>query len=93
MFRGGCTLVFDLNTGKQDEKSRREKTASLKYIISKPILDMASLNKKKPVYKPNTARAKMQYRCQYGDYAEITGIAAIKDHVEPLAHIHHSTIN
>lgn len=93
LFRGGCTLVFDLNTGKQDEKSKKEKTASLKYIIAKPIVDMESLNKRKPMYKPNEARAKMQYRCQFGDYADVTGIAAIKEQVEPLAHIHCSPTN
>jgi hypothetical protein len=88
LFRGGCTLVFDLNTGKQVEGQRREKTATLKYVISKPILDISSLNKRKALYRPNIARAIMQYRCQYGNYAESTGIAALKKQIEPLAHIH-----
>ncbi|MBK8521256.1 MAG: hypothetical protein WAT20_15415 [Ferruginibacter sp.] len=88
LFRGGCTLVFDLNTGKQVDGKKKEKTATLKYVISKPILDMPGINKRKPVYKPNQTRAVMQYRCQYGNYAESTGIAALKKQVEPLSHIH-----
>lgn len=93
LFRGGCTLIFDLNTGQQKNIKNQSKVATLKYIISKPILDMDLLKKRKPAYTPNVARAKMQYRCQYGDYSEVTGIAALKDHVESLAHIHHSKQN
>ncbi len=85
LFRGGCTLVFDLDKGGDEEAE-----AKLKYVISKPILDMELLRKRKPQYAPNKARAIMQYRCLYGDYSEITGIAALKDKIEHLAHIHHS---
>lgn len=90
LFRGGCTLIFDLNTGRQKNGIGKTKIATLRYIISKPILDMELLKKRRPEYVPNTARAKMQYRCQYGDYSEVTGIAALKDQVESLAHIHHA---
>lgn len=81
LFRGGCTLVFDLNV---DE----DYTGRLKHVINKPILDMEALNQKVPEYIPNQSRCKMQYRCQYGDYSDITGIAAMMKRAEYLAHIH-----
>lgn len=76
IFRGGCTLIFDLNT------------LELKHVISKPIIDMTLLNGKRRQYKINKQRAIMQYRCTWGDYAELTGFAAAKNTLEPLAHIH-----
>lgn len=93
LFRGGCTLIFDLNTGKPKEgqSTSEPPPARLKYVISKPILDMELLNRKRPEYAPNKSRAIMQYRCEFGDYSEITGIAAMKDEIEYLAHIHHKT--
>ncbi len=73
IFRGGCTLIFDLNT---DE---------LKHVISKPIFDIEKNNRRKTVYVPNNKRAIMQYRCSYGDYVELTGFTKT---IEPFAHIH-----
>ena len=81
IFRGGCTLVFDLNTNR------------LKHIIAKPIMDMELLNQRKPVYKANSSRAKMQYRCQFGDYADVTGIRAMMKQAEYLSHIHQPKLN
>lgn len=77
LFRGGCTLVFDLNAMK------------LKHIVSKPLLDM-DMWRKKNKYVPNRARVIMQYECEYGRYSEETGIAALKDQAEPLSFIHQS---
>jgi hypothetical protein len=81
VFRGGCTLVFDLNTN------------CLQHVIPKPIIDMELLNRRKPVYKPNRSRAIMQYRCQCGDYADITGIRAMMRQAEYLSHIHQPKLN
>jgi len=78
IFRGGCTLIFDLNT------------LQLTNVISKPIFDIDKFNNKKRVYTPNINRVKMQYRCNWGDYAELTGFAAVKNNLEPFAHIHKS---
>jgi len=81
-FRGGCTLVFDLNE------------MTLKHVISKPILDMNQLSKPNRIYAPNKARAIMQYECEYGRYSEVTGIAALKEQIEPLAFMHqHKKLN
>jgi hypothetical protein len=53
-FRGACTLIFDLDS------------QLLKYVISKPILDIDSLDKgRTPVL--NLKRIKAQYSYQYGD--------------------------
>lgn len=90
LFRGGCTLIFDLNIGKTVQHGKGEPPpARLKYVIAKPLLDMELLNKRTPVYSPNKSRAIMQYRCEFGDYSEVTGIAAMKEQIEYLAHIHH----
>ena len=78
IFRGGCTLVFDLN----------DKDHPLKHVIRKPIIEMDLLNQRKPAYRPNRSRAIMQYRCQFGDYADITGIRAMLQQAELLSHIH-----
>lgn len=76
IFRGGCTLIFDLNTNE------------LKHVISKPIYDIEKNNANKSVYVPDYKRAVMQYRCSWGDYAELTGFTALKNKGEPFAHIH-----
>lgn len=86
LFRGTCTLVFDLNV--EDEDPQNETTARLKYVISKPILDMELLHKKVPIYSPNEKRAIMQYRCLFGDYSELTGVAGLKKKIEPFAYLH-----
>jgi hypothetical protein len=76
IFRGGCTLIFDLNSNK------------LKHVISKPIFDVEKNNGNKSVYVPDYNRAVMQYRCSWGDYAELTGFAARRNNLEPIAHLH-----
>ena len=81
VFRGGCTLVFDLNGN------------CLQHVIPKPIMDMELLNQRKPLYDVNHSRAKMQYRCQFGDYADITGIRAMMRQAESLSHIHQPKSN
>lgn len=53
-FRGGCTLIFDLDT------------LQLKYAISKPILDMESLEKEQKA-TINSRRLENQYQFQYGE--------------------------
>jgi len=64
VFRGGCTLIFDLND------------LTLKYAISKPILDPASTHGKKGKLTLNKARLAMQYNCTSGDLAEQMGFTA-----------------
>lgn len=77
IFRGGCTLIFDLDTMK------------LTNVISKPIIDISSLKNGKPdEYRINENRAKIQYRSMFGDYSEMTGFARIKDNIELFAGIH-----
>ncbi len=76
IFRGGCTLIFDLNTLK------------LKYVISKPIIDVSNLSPRNKKYDLNRNRAIMQYRSSFGDYAELTGLTGLRNMVEPFAHIH-----
>lgn len=76
IFRGGCTLIFDLNT------------LDLKHVISKPIIDMDKLSPRNKSYTINKKRAIMQYRSTFGDYAELTGLTGLRDTIEPFAHIH-----
>lgn len=76
IFRGGCTLIFDLNT------------LELKHVISKPIIDMDKLSPRNKKYTVNKKRAIMQYRSTFGDYAELTGLTGLRDTIEPFAHIH-----
>jgi hypothetical protein len=61
-FRGGCTLIFDLND------------LSLKHIIRKPIFNQPSPHTKGRKLTLNTARLNMQYNCTSGDLAEQMGI-------------------
>jgi hypothetical protein len=76
IFRGGCTLIFDLNND------------VLKHVISKPIFDVAENNKRRSRYKPDYNRVVMQYRSQWGDFAEMTGFAAGRNNPEYFSHIH-----
>ena len=73
IFRGGCTLIFDLNTNE------------LKHVIKKPIFDVEKNTRRKTVYVPNNKRAIMQYRSSWGDFAELTGFTRS---IEPFAQIH-----
>jgi hypothetical protein len=76
-FRGGCTLIFDLNELK------------LKHAIRKPIFDPCDIGINGRL-KLNTKRLEMQYDCQYGAMAEKMGFAAPgnKHLIEPFACIH-----
>ena len=75
-FRGGCTLIFDLNGLK------------LKHAISKPIFDPVAIRQKGPRrLQYNTKRLEMQYRCMLGDYVEKIGFAP-NSSIEPFAAIH-----
>ena len=77
-FRGGCTLIFDLDDLK------------LKHAISKPIFDPKHLRargQRKLTY--NIQRLKMQYRCTHGDMVEKMGFAPVgSNQSEPFAFIH-----
>jgi len=64
VFRGGCTLIFDLND------------LSLKHAISKPIFNPVSSHRKGQKLTLNIARLNMQYNCTFGDLAEQMGFAA-----------------
>lgn len=79
-FRGGCTLIFDLNT------------LTLKHAIRKPIqdLDYRKQHKYKKL-KLNLLRVKMQYRCQLDDLVDEIGFAPLhKEMTEQLAQLHTS---
>ncbi len=75
IFRGGCTLIFDLDN------------LTLRHAIRKPIFDTYRLtNKANRKLKFNESRLKMQWRCMLGDLVEDIGFA--HDKPEPLAFIH-----
>jgi hypothetical protein len=78
IFRGGCTLIFDLDD------------LTLRHAIRKPIFDMRHLsNNKNRKLKYNEKRMLMQYRCQNGDLTDKLGFAAgMHDPSEPFAFIH-----
>ncbi len=78
IFRGGCTLIFDLDN------------LTLRHAIRKPIFDMRRLsNNKKRKLKFNEKRMLMQYRCQNGDLADkMAFVAGMHDPSEPFAFIH-----
>ena len=80
-FMGGCTLIFDLDTQR------------LKYAISKPILDMDSLERN-GVLKINMKRVETQYHLQneagdlpFSEYALYFGTGGCKV-AEPFAFLH-----
>ncbi len=77
-FRGGCTLIFDLDD------------LTLRHAIRKPLFDMKHLGQSKQrKLKLNEKRLQMQYRCQSGDLVEKMGFAPlIQDKTEPFAFIH-----
>jgi hypothetical protein len=80
IFRGGCTMIFDLNT------------LTLKHIISKPIFDTSDLDKgSRRKLKLNQSRMQMQYNCLYGSMVDQMGFApGYHTHPEPFAFIHQS---
>lgn len=76
-FRGGCTLIFDLDELK------------LRHAIRKPIFDpCAPGNRRKLQY--NTKRLNMQYKCMLGDLVEKIGFAPPNSNnaQEPFAFLH-----
>ena len=81
-FKGACTLIFDLDT------------KSLKYAISKPLVDMESLETSGKL-KINMKRVETQYATQHGndaaafnEYALYFGDGTNKI-AEPFAFLHH----
>jgi hypothetical protein len=80
IFRGGCTLIFDLNN------------LSLKHAIRKPIFDpfKAQPGKRRKL-ELNQARVKMQYDCMLGELTEKIGVAGPNDNsTELFAALHES---
>lgn len=77
-FRGGCTLIFDLDD------------LTLRHAIRKPLFDMKHFGKSKNrKLKFNEKRLLMQYRCQSGDLAEkMAFVGEMHDPSEPFAFIH-----
>ncbi len=76
-FRGGCTMIFDLDT------------LTLRHVIRKPIFSYADGNKRKMIL--NEDRVKKQYDCLYGSLSDKLGFAADHHHgEEAFAHIHKS---
>jgi hypothetical protein len=78
IFRGGCTLIIDLDTLK------------LKHVIKKPIFEACPPSEKKTgALMLNDKRVKMQYQCSYGELADKIGLTANSHKsTEPFAFIH-----
>lgn len=75
-FRGGCTLIFDLNDLK------------LKHAIRKPIFDPCVVGTEgRRSLNLNYKRLDMQYKSMLGDYVEEIGFAPVNS-TEPFAAIH-----
>jgi len=79
-FRGGCTLIFDLDD------------LTLRHAIRKPIFEMKDLGKGvNRKLKFNEKRLLMQYRCEQGDlYDKISFAPPGHNKTEPFAFIHQS---
>ncbi len=79
-FRGGCTMIFDLND------------LTLKHVISKPIFDRGDISKGgNRTLRLNQARVTMQYSCLYGSMVDQMGFAPnYHAQPEPFAFIHQS---
>lgn len=78
-FRGGCTLVFDLDQ------------LTLKHAIVKPIFEkVSSRSGKGAKFQINLARAAMQYDCQKGQLGEMIGLAPDADTTEFFAALHNT---
>jgi hypothetical protein len=76
-FRGGCTLIFDLDTLK------------LRLAINKPLYQTNREGLVRGQVPYNIKRLEMQYRCQFGDlYNKIGGLAATRNKLEPFASVH-----
>lgn len=77
-FRGGCTLIFDLDD------------LRLRHAIRKPIFRPCEQQRKKGrKLEYNMTRLDMQYRCQLGNLVDKLGLADQRREVnEPFAFIH-----
>ncbi|HMG93525.1 MAG TPA: hypothetical protein VK589_25885, partial [Chryseolinea sp.] len=78
IFRGGCTLIFDLDD------------LALRHVIAKPIIKPCEPRGKRRKIEYNLQRLKMQYRCEHGDLLDKMGFAANHRSPEPFAFIHQS---
>jgi len=79
---GGCTLIFDLDS------------VSLRYAISRPLLDPDSLSAGAP--KIDKQRAESQYKYQnedaimaLGEFSRFFGLGLQNDLNEPFSILHH----
>ena len=81
IFRGGCTLIFDLDTNE------------LKHAISKPIMDMDAFHARRKKYRVNTKRAILQFECEYGDYAGMLGFSKQRKKGNFFKSLHQSKMN
>ncbi|MDQ3109604.1 MAG: hypothetical protein M3R17_06880 [Bacteroidota bacterium] len=79
-FRGGCTLIFDLNS------------LELQYVITKPLFDPSKVKAGKGrKLVLNNERLQMQYKCMFGSLRNKIGFAPEGvETTEPFAHIHKS---
>jgi hypothetical protein len=82
-FRGGCTLIFDLNT------------LQLRYAISKPLLNTSKLTQFSQIREIDVQRIEQQYRYLHDDemmcmtdYAHYFGNGLTKGLNEPFAFLH-----
>lgn len=80
---GGCTMMFDLDT------------LDLKYVVSKPLLDIPELNRT-TIPRIDRERAEQQYRYQHEDgvmhlseYSLYFGNGLQNNFNEPFAFLHH----
>ena len=73
IFRGGCTLIFDLDD------------LTLKHAIRKPIFDPVAPG---GFRKLNQKRLLMQYRCRMGDLVDKIGLTDGGNGSEPFAALH-----
>ncbi|MFI5171114.1 MAG: hypothetical protein ACHQFW_01930 [Chitinophagales bacterium] len=78
IFRGGCTLIFDLDS------------LTLKHSITKPIFNPSHFREKENrTLRLNQQRLEMQYRCYFGDLLDEMSFAPTHLHpVEPFASLH-----
>lgn len=77
--RGGCTLIFNLNT------------LELMHVITKPIFTLTNSRINGRKLKLNEERMQMQYKCMYGSLRTKIGFAPVNQEMtEPFAHIHQS---
>ena len=83
VFRGGCTLIFDLDT------------LTLNYAITSPLLDTEVLTDQQSSRKVDKQRIERQYRYQFDeqimcltDHARTFGVSFLNGANEPFALLH-----